>query len=156
MTTEQAPLNWNDLANTRVDEVEPPKIIPPGHYQAIITGAGKVDNKGKNKTLVITYPMKLIEPLTDVDAEAFAASDGLKPDGYELNFWLTPASLYRFTEFGKALGASGDLSVPEMGEYLATCGEAFAISATHRTDDKNPKRVFLQLDNPIALSEYQG
>lgn len=149
-------LNWNDLANTRVGEVEPPKLIPPGHYQALITGPGKVENLGKKKTLVITFPMKLTEPMSDVDAEAFAASDGFKKDGYDLQFWLTPASLYRFTEFGKTLGASEDQSIPEMAEHLATCGEAFIIEARQEPNEKNPKQNFLRLDNPIALSEYQG
>lgn len=151
-----AALNWNELANTRVGEVEPPKLIPVGHYQALITGPGKVENKGKKNTLVITFPMKLTEALNDVDAEAFAASDGFKPDGYDLQFWLTPASLYRFTEFGKALGASEDQSIPEMAEFLATCGEAFVIEARHEPNEKNPKQVFLRLDNPVGLSEYAG
>ena len=150
-----APMNWNDLAGTRVGEVEPPKLIPPGHYEALITGVGKVENKGKNKTLVITYPIKLTEPLEDVDREAFDASDGFK-DGYDLAFWLTPASLYRFTDFTKALGASDDLSVPEAAEFLATCGEAFVIQAKQEADEKNPKRVYLRLDNPISLAEYEA
>jgi hypothetical protein len=150
-----APMNWNDLAGTRVGEVEPPKHIPNGHYQGLIVGAGKVENKGQKKTLVITYPIKLQEPLADVDMEAFEGSDGFK-DGYELQFWLTPASLYRFTDFGKALGASDDLSVPEMAEYLATCGEAFVIQASTQADDKNPKRQYLRLDNPISLAEYEA
>ena len=149
-----APMNWNDLANTRVGEVEPPKHIPDGHYQGLITGVGKVENKGKNKTLVITYPIKLTEPLDDVDSEAFASSDGFK-SGYEVQFWLTPASLFRFTDFGKALGASEDLSVPEMAEYLATCGEAFIIQAKSEADERNPKRVYLRLDNPMSLAEYE-
>jgi hypothetical protein len=148
-----APMNWNDLANTRVDEVEPPKLIPPGHYQGLITGVGKVENKGKNKTLVITYPMKLTEPQSDVDREAFEASDGFK-DSYDLQFWLTPASLYRFTEFGIALGAAGDYSVPEMAEFLATCGEAFIVQVKQEADEKNPKRVYLRVDNPISLAEF--
>jgi hypothetical protein len=150
-----APMNWNDLAGTRVGEVEPPKHIPGGHYMSLIVGAGKVENKGKNKTLVITYPIKLTEPLEDVDMEAFQASDGFK-DGYDLSFWLTPASLYRFTEFGKALGASDDLSVPEMAEYLATCGEAFVIQAKQEADEKNPKRIYLRFDNPTSLAEHEA
>lgn len=152
--TAQAPMNWNDLAGTRVGEVEPPKHIPDGHYMALIAGIGKVENKGKNKTLVITYPIKLTEPLDDVDREAFDNSDGFK-EGYELQFWLTPASLYRFTDFGKSLGASDDLSIPEMAEFLATCGEAFIIQASTQADEKNPKRKFLRLDNPMSVAEYE-
>lgn len=152
MPEAQSALNWSDLAQTRVGEVEPPKFIPDGHYQSLITGAGKVDNRGKNKTLVITFPIKLTEPLSDVDDEAFAASDGFKASGYELDFWLTPASLYRFTEFGKALGASEDMSIPEMAEFLANCGEPFCVEVSSGISEKN--RPYLNIDNPTPLSEY--
>lgn len=151
---DDVPLNWNDLANTRVGEVEPPKLIPVGHYQGHIKGAVKVENKGKKKTLCATFPIVLTEPLSDVDEEAFSESDGFRKDGYELQFWLTPASLFRFTEFGKALGASEDMSIPEMAEFLADCGESFAIQASHRQDEQHPNRVYLDLDNPIALADY--
>lgn len=153
MAEQAATLNWSDLASTRVGEVEPPKFIPDGHYQALITGAGKVDNRGKNKTLVITFPIRLTEPLSDVDEEAFAQSDGFKANGYELDFWLTPASLYRFTEFGKALGASEDMSIPEMAEFLANSGEPFAVQVSSGVSDKT-NRPYLNIDNPIPLSEY--
>jgi hypothetical protein len=151
-----APMNWNDLANTRVGEVEPPKLLPAGHYAAIITGPGKVENKGQKQTLCVTYPIQLTEPLADVDAEAFASSDGFKQGGYELNFWITPNSLFRFTEFGKALGASDDLSVPEMSEHISSSGEAFAIRVKHEPAKDNPSRVFIRLEVPIALSVFQG
>ena len=156
---DEAPLNWNELANTKVGEVEPPKMIPAGHYVGVIAGAAKVENKGQKKTLCATFPIRLNEPLDDVDPEEFAASDGFHKNGYELNFWLTPNSLYRFTEFGKGMGASDDYSVPEMAEFLATCGEPLVVSVTHGTSAKNPTRTFMQIDDPIPLSvfnEQQG
>lgn len=145
-------LNWADLANTRVDEVEPPKGIPNGHYSGVITGPGKTDNVGQNKTLVIVFPVRLNEAMSDVDEEAFAASDGFKKSGYEINFYLTPASLYRFTEFGKGMGASGDMSVQEMAEYLATCGNEFVVEAKEVETKRGGK--FLSLDNPVPLTTY--
>ena len=147
------PLDWNSLAQTKVGEVEPPKSIPNGHYSALITGAGKVDNVGQNKTLAITFPIRLNEPMTDVDSEEFAASDGFNSKGYELTFYLTPNSLYRFTEFGRALGASEDMSIPEMAEYLATSGEEFVVEVGRGTSKKG--REFMTIDNPIPLSQFQ-
>lgn len=147
-------LNWNDLADTRVGEVEPPKGLPDGHYAAIITGAGKTDNVGQNKTLLINFPVRLNEPMDDVDSQAFADSDGLEGREDELTFWLTPKSLYRFTEFGKALGASDEMSIPELAEYLATCGEQFVVEGKNATS-KNGKPYF-SIDNPIPMSAFQG
>lgn len=149
-------LNWNDLANIRVGEVEPPKGIPDGHYSALIVGNAKIENKGQKKTLCATFPIRLNEPLSDVDEEAFAESDGFRKDGYELQFWLTPSSLYRFTEFGKAMGGSDDATVQELAEYLADCGEAFVVTVKHEASQKDPSRQFMRIDDPIPLSAFQG
>ena len=94
--------------------------------------------------------------MDDVDADEFQASDGFNAKGYNLDFWLTPASLYRFTEFGKAMGGTDDMTVLELAEYLATCGEALVVAVGHRPDEKNPERVYLDIDNPVPLSAYQG
>jgi hypothetical protein len=149
-------LNWSELTNTRVGEVEPPKGIPDGHYGALITGIGNVENKGQKKTLCITFPLKLTEALEDVDREEFAASDGFRDSGYELQFWITPASLYRFTEFGKGMGASDEMSIPEMAEYLATCGEQLVVEVRNEPSQKDPSRSFMRIDNPVPLSAYQA
>jgi len=122
----------------------------------LIIGTGKVENKGQKKTLCCTFPIRLNEPLNDVDAEAFAASDGFRKDGYELQFWLTPASLYRFTEFGKAMGASDDMTVQDMAEYLASCGNEFVVTAKSEASQKDPNRSFLRIDDPIPLSQFNG
>lgn len=151
MPTEET-LNWGDLANTRVGEIEPPKNIPNGHYSAVITGQGKTDNVGQNKTLVIVFPVRLNEAMDDVDQEAFAASDGFRPKGYEISFYLTSQSLYRFAEFGKGMGASNDMNVQELAEYLATCGEEFVVEVSEQTGRRGGK--FLQLDNPVPMSTY--
>lgn len=157
MPEQQPALNWEDLAQTRVGEVEPPKQLPVGHYGCVIRGAGEIDNKGKKKTLVITFPIRLTEALSDVDENDLADAGGLPDKDYELPFWLTPNSLYRFTEFGKSLGASDDMSVPEMAEHLATCGEAFCVEVTHDTDDtKTPPRTYMRIENPMPLADFQG
>ena len=148
-------MRWGDLAQTKVGDVEAPKSIPDGHYMALITGRGEVGNRGKKKNLRIAYPMKLTEPMDDVDSDDFAASDGFK-DSYILEFWLTADSLYRFTDFGKGMGASEDYSVPEMAEWLASCGEPFVIKATNEPSSRNPERSFLNLDDPIPLSIFQA
>jgi hypothetical protein len=152
--SEAETLDWASLGQTRVGEVEAPKGLPDGHYSAIITGNGKVDNVGKNKTLVITFPIRLNEPMTDVDEEAFAASDGLSGRSDELSFYLTPKSLYRFTEFGKAMGATDDMSIPEMAEYLATCGNEFVVTGSTQTSARG--RQYFNIDDPIPLSAFQG
>lgn len=149
---EQA-LNWNELANTRVGEVERPPLKPAGHYTAVITGRGEASNSKKKGTLMLTFPIQVQEPMDDVDAEELAAAGGANFKG-EITFFLTPNSLYRFTEFGKGLGASDDLNIPELAEWLADSGEPFVVEARHEAAQDNPERVFMRLDNPTPLSQY--
>lgn len=148
-------LNWGDLANTRVGDVERPPLKPAGHYTAIIKGRGEASNSKKKGTLMITFPITVQEPMDDVDAEELADAGGCPFDG-QVTFFLTPNSLYRFTEFGKGLGASDDLNVMELAEWLADSGEPFVVEARHETSDNNPDRTFMRLDNPTPLSQYNA
>lgn len=146
-------LDWNELANTTLDEVERPKAIPIGHYVGVISGAGVPGKRGQNQTSIIDFPVRLTEPTSDVDQEAFEASSGFRSSGYKVTFWMTPAALYRYTEFAKGMGAPGGISIPEAAEYLATCGEPFVVSVTNREDGKGG--VFVDLDDPVPLSVFQ-
>lgn len=146
-------MQWSDLANTKVGEVEKPKLIPEGHYVGNITGAPKVGNVGQKQNLAAQYPVRLSEPLDDVDAEAFAESSGFSQQGYNFTFWLTPDALWRFTDFGKALNASDEMSVPEMAEMIATSGEPIVFKVTQGTSKKGAPIV--NLDEAIPLSLYQ-
>lgn len=148
-------LNWNDLAQTRVGDVERPPLKPAGHYTAVISGRGEATNSPKKGTLMLTFPVQVQEAMQDVDADELQAAGGPNFKG-QVTFFLTPNSLYRFTEFGKGLGASDDLNIMELAEWIASSGEAFVVEARHESSDQNPDRVFLRLDNPTPLSQYQA
>ena len=147
-------LSWSALANTRVGDVVPPKNIPDGHYMAVITGAPKVENKGQKKTLNASFPLRLTEPMDDVDADAFTASDGFKAGGYNLDFWLTPNSLFMYTGFAESMGAPAEASIPESAEYLASCGEPLVVKVRNDPNPNNPQQTFLRIENPMSLAAF--
>lgn len=146
-------LNWSDLANTKVGSVERPPIKPAGHYVAVINGRGENGQSAKKGTLFITFPIMLTEGLNDVSESELTASGGL-PFNSELTFYLTPNSIWRFTEFGKALGASDDLNVLELAEWMADSGESFVVELNHQPNERNPERPYVRVDNPMPLSVY--
>lgn len=147
-------LSFADLASTRVGDVQPPKAIPDGHYVGVITGKGKIEEAGKKKNLAATFPVRLQEPLDDVDAEALAASDGFQGKDYRVTWWLTPAALFMFTEFGKAMGASDESTVIEMAEHIAQSGEPIVFQVKTGAGE-NGRPGFTNLDNPMPLAQYQ-
>lgn len=153
--SDDTPLNWETLGQTAIGDVERPPVRPIGHYQAIINGRGKQDASPKKGTLFIEFPCQVIEALEDVDEEELQAAGGVNFSG-RITFWLTNNSLYRFTDFGRGMGASDELNVLELAEWLATCGEPFVVQGSHELNDKNPEAPpRFKLDNPIPLSKWQ-
>lgn len=157
MSDTEEKLNWSDLAQTRVGDVEAPPLLPAGHYQALITGQPKADKSSKKQTLYYEFPVRLTEPMDDVDQDALEAAGGLngKNGEHKLTFYLSPKSLFMFTEFGQGMGASDDLNIPEMAAWLAECGEPLVVTGKHEPNERNPERPFFRIDGAIPLSKFQ-
>jgi hypothetical protein len=153
MTEEK--LDWNTLAQTKVNEVERPPLRPQGHYVGVISGKGETGESSKKGTLFVTFPVQISEALDDVDADELQESGGANFKG-EITFWLSPKALWMFTEFGKGMGASDELNVLELAEWLGDCGEQIVFQGTHEPNERNPDRPFFRLQNPTPLSSFQG
>lgn len=142
-------MQFSDLAQVKVGEVERPKPYPEGKYRAVITGPA-TEHKAKSGNLALRFPFRPVE-LVEGDEEALAAAGGIKQDRLEkIDFWMSPDARYRFTEFAKTLGASDDLNIVEAAEHVAGCGNTFLIDAKHRTSEKDPNQVFVDWDNPVG------
>lgn len=147
-------MNWEELANTKGSDVTRPPARPSGHYIAVITGRGEQGASSKKGTLFIKFPVRVQEALEDVDTEELNEAGGLPFNG-SVTFYLTPQSLWRFTEFYKGLGISDSVNVLEAAEELANCGEPFVVEGRQEPSDRNPEDIFFRLDNPIPLSAWQ-
>lgn len=142
-------VNFADLAQVRVGDVEPPKAIPDGHYQAIFTGP-MTQHKAKSGNVAMRFPFKLVAPGDDVDAEALEAAGGLPEKSFNLDFWMSPDARYRFTDFGKALGASDDMNLIELAEWIIENNAPFMIQAKQEADSRDPEKFYTRFDNPTA------
>ena len=122
--------SFSELADVKGNEVERPKPLPQGHYSCLITGMWK-ENKAKSGNLSMRFPVKIVEALSDVDADELAEA-GSKPleREYTIDFWMSPDARWRFTEFCKAMDIDQSLNLLEMAEQLATCGEPFMKRTT--------------------------
>lgn len=147
----EASVNFADLAQVKVGEVERPKPVPAGHYQAVITGP-MTQHKAKSGNVAMRFPCKLVAPGDDVDAEALDAAGGLPDKGFNLDFWMSPDARYRFTDFTKALGISDDLNLLEAAEALVDLNEPFLIEAKQEPSERDPEAVYMRYDNPTTVS----
>lgn len=148
-------MDWNQLANTKLGDVERPPLRPQGHYVGVISGKAETGESSKKGTLFATFPVQINEALEDVDADQLAEAGGANFKG-EVTFWLSPKALWMFTEFGKQMGASDELGVMELMEWLSESGEPIVFQGTHEPNEKNPDRPFFRLQNPVPLSAFKG
>jgi hypothetical protein len=142
---------FDDLANTKLNDVERPKNIPEGHYLAMFGGMW-AENKAKTGNVSARFPLRLVAPQDDVDAEELAQAGGLPAQDkqkYTFDFWLSPESLYRFTEFAKAMGVPDSMNLVEALEHVGTSGDTFVITVKHRPDPRNPENVYLDFSQPV-------
>lgn len=142
--------SFAELANVKVGEVERPKPIPPGHYQAQFTGPAK-EHKARSGNLALRFPFKLIGAGDDVDQDELEAAGGVPDKEFNLDFWMSPDARYRFTEFAKAQGVSEDLNIIEAAEQLVAAGP-FMIQAKQETNPENAEQVYTRFDNPAPVS----
>ena len=148
--------SFSDLASVKGNEVEKPKPGPQGHYSVMITGMWK-EHKAKSGNIALRYPIKIVEPLSDVDeADLEASGRKFMERDYTIDFWMSPDARWRFTEFAKAMGIDPNMNLLEMAEALATSGEPFVMQARHEAAQNDPENVFFRLDNPAPLSTYNG
>jgi len=141
--------SFSELANVKVGEVERPKPIPTGHYQALITGPAK-EHKAKSGNIALRFPFKLVAAGDDVDADELEAAGGLPDKEYAIDFWMSPDARFRFTEFCKSMDISEELNLIEAAEALAGSGRPFLIEAKQEASKDNPEQIFTRFDNPVA------
>jgi hypothetical protein len=143
-------MNFSELAQVKVGEVEPPKCLPEGHYIAQITGPMK-QHKAQSGNVAMRFPFKLVGAGDDVDAGQLETAGGLPDKEFNMDFWMSPDARFRFTDFGKAQGASDDLNLIELAEWLVGEGnKPFLIQNKPRQSQDNPELFYNNFDNPTA------
>lgn len=138
-----------ELANTKVGEVERPKPLPDGHYQAVFCGKAK-EHKAKTGNIALRFPFKLTAAEDDVDTDALEAAGGIPDKEYTIDFWMSPDARWRFTEFAKGMGVNEELNLIEAAEELAGSGQPFIIQAKQEASESNAEAIFTRFDNPVA------
>jgi hypothetical protein len=141
--------NFAELAQVRVGDVEKPKPLPEGHYIAQFTQPMK-QHSAKSGNVAMRFAFKLIGASEDVDQDELAAAGGLPDKEFNLDFWMSPDARYRFTDFGKAMGAGEDLNLIELASWLIEENKPFLIQSKQEADRNDPEKVYTRFDNPTS------
>lgn len=140
----QATASMQDIMDTPMSEIAPPKPIPPGTYTAMVVGHANEDTASTG-TKFYTFTLQLQEADTDVNddalQEALTKMDGtvmaLREKTVQSDrYYITDASLFRLKKFLNDLGISNendDGSVKGLREGLMEApGKLVTITVTHR------------------------
>lgn len=96
---------FQDLMNKEVDEIEAPKVVPVGTYEAVIE-THEFGESSKKQTPFVQMNLKLLSPEEDVDQdefEEFGGMEALAGKTVREQFYLTPDALIRLRRFLEVL-----------------------------------------------------
>jgi len=140
-----ADTDFRNILNTATVDMVPPPLPPTGTYQALF-GQYKLDKaKNEAQTPYAEYPVTLIAPEGDVDAEQFAEFGGQARLGkvkMRHTFYLSEDARFRLRAFiNDTLGIS-DEDTPTLGDcLLAGVNKTVLVTIQHRINQRTGKPV---------------
>lgn len=150
---------FTDYLETKVDDIEPPKLLPIGNYSAQVTKAPDFEDiKGKDGTIYekCTFNCKILDAI-EVDEDELA--DFGRPNGvpFRVDFLINTdpaeensakATLNRVKTFLETLGCIEDGMSLQQG-FAGAASTTFGVTMGHRPTDDG--RVFLQTERTFVL-----
>jgi hypothetical protein len=140
----EATVSMQDIMDTPMSDISPPKPIPPGSYAVMVVGHANEDTASTG-TKYYQFTLQLQEAFDDVNGDALEEAL-TKMDGTVMplrdktiqsdRYYVTDASLFRLNKFLKDLGISDkheDGSKKGLKEGLMEApGKMCVVSIAHR------------------------
>jgi hypothetical protein len=73
-------MNFNNLVNTKMDQIERPPNIPVGTYRCAVKKPPNLTNSNDGKWEIVDFPLQLIEAVDGVDEGDLKTYGGLGPN----------------------------------------------------------------------------
>ena len=106
--------DFSAILNTKPEDIEDPKILPPGEYRAVVSERPTLDESAKKKTPYVRFTYSILEALESVDPDAIEAIGGIrKKDGSPRtmgrdDYYLTEDSLFRIKTLANSMWGEGN------------------------------------------------
>ena len=127
-------VNFTDLLNTPIDQIERPKALPVGTYICLIDGMYEVGKAGKNNTNYIDFNFRPLQAMADVNQQQLEEALGertLSDKRFRYRIFVTKDSLWKLKEFLIDHLGLAKKGVPEM--LPETPGKQLAVYIGHQT-----------------------
>lgn len=149
-------VNFKDLLQKPMDEIERPKPIPAGNY-ALRTGNYEFGESAQKKTPYVRYALNIVGPGPDIDPSDLEGVD-LRKKKLRFDFYITPDSEYRIKNFAKTCGIN--TSGRSLGDILPELRNQDVTGRVSMEPSEKEQGVFfnnvLDIWGPVELSDAPG
>jgi hypothetical protein len=130
----QASATFESILDTPATEVERPKPLPAGTYDAIVKGLPEYGESAQKKTPFVRFTLGIQAAGEDVDEEEIEEIGGLADKTIKTTYYTTPEALFRLTDFLENCGIDAEgKTVRQMIDE--TPNSSIRVVIAHRASD---------------------
>lgn len=138
-----AQASFESILDTPATEVERPKPLPAGTYDAIVKGLPEYGESSQKKTPFCRFTLAMQAAGEDVDAEELESIGGLEGKSLKSTYYTTPDALFRLTDFLEHCGIDLDgKTIRQAIDETPNCSVKAVI--THRASEDG-QQIFAEV-----------
>ena len=138
-----AQASFESILDTPATEVERPKPLPSGTYDAIVKGLPEYGESSQKKTPFCRFTLAMQAAGEDVDAEELESIGGLEGKSLKSTYYTTPDALFRLTDFLEHCGIDLDgKTIRQAIDETPNCSVKAVI--THRASEDG-QQIFAEV-----------
>lgn len=144
--------NFASLLDEAPSEVNAPKPLPVGTYNAIIIPPVNYDKSSKKGTNFVEFTLKYTSAGPDVDEEDLAAMGGFEGKTSKVQFYLTPDAVYRLDTFHRYCGLDLSDKVSRRERNDQVVGSAIRVQISHESS-KDGSTVYARIAKTLPVED---
>ena len=138
-----AQTSFESILDTPATEVERPKPLPAGTYDAIVKGLPEFGESSQKKTPFARFTLAMQSAGEDVDEEELTSIGGLDGKSIKSTYYTTPDALFRLTDFLEHCGIELDgKTIRQAIDDTPNCSVKILIGHTASADGES---IFAEL-----------
>ena len=135
--------SFESILDTPATEIDRPKPLPAGTYDAIVKGLPEYGESSQKKTPFCRFTYAIQAAGEDVDAEEIEAIGGLEGKTIRDTYYTTPDAIFRLTDTLERMGIDADgKTVRQMIDESPNCPIKVVIG--HRASEDG-QQIFAEV-----------
>lgn len=141
--------NFASILDEAPTEINRPKPIPSGTYICVVN-KWETGESSKKKTPYVRFTLTPIAAEEDVSEDDLADAGDLEGKQLRTDFYLTPDSIYRLSEFHEHCGLDISEELSHRMRNDAVVNSQVKVHVKHRASEDG-SRIFAEVDRTAAV-----